>query len=60
MEGLFLVLAETATAEFGLNHAGLGHISEIADAEKPHTPRGCPFQAWSLAELLRLERSVLG
>jgi Amylo-alpha-1,6-glucosidase len=43
-----------------LNHAGLGHISEIADAEKPHTPRGCPFQAWSLAELLRLERSVLG
>ena len=32
--------------------AGLGHISEIADAEPPHTPRGCPFQAWSLAELL--------
>jgi predicted glycogen debranching enzyme len=43
-----------------LNHAGLGHVSEIADADQPHTPRGCPFQAWSLAELLRLERSVLG
>ena len=43
-----------------LNHAGLGHISEICDAEPPHTPRGCPFQAWSLGELLRLERSVLG
>jgi glycogen debranching enzyme len=42
-----------------LNHAGLGHVSEIADAENPHTPRGCPFQAWSLAELLRLERVVL-
>jgi predicted glycogen debranching enzyme len=42
-----------------LNEAGLGHISEIADAEPPHTPRGCPFQAWSLGELLRLERSVL-
>jgi predicted glycogen debranching enzyme len=42
-----------------LNHAGLGHISEICDAEPPHTPRGCPFQAWSLGELLRLERSVL-
>jgi len=39
--------------------AGIGHLSEIADAEPPHTPRGCPFQAWSLAELLRLERSVL-
>jgi len=42
-----------------LNHAGLGHISEICDAEPPQTPRGCPFQAWSLGELLRLERSVL-
>ena len=42
-----------------LNHAGLGHVSEIADAEPPHTPRGCPFQAWSLAELLRLDRAVL-
>jgi len=42
-----------------VNHAGLGHVSEIADAESPYTPRGCPFQAWSLAELLRLERVVL-
>jgi glycogen debranching enzyme len=39
--------------------AGLGHVSEIADAEAPFTPRGCPFQAWSLGELLRLERTVL-
>jgi glycogen debranching enzyme len=42
-----------------LREAGLGHISEICDAEPPHTPRGCPFQAWSLGELLRLERKVL-
>jgi predicted glycogen debranching enzyme len=42
-----------------LSEAGLGHISEICDAEPPHTPRGCPFQAWSLGELLRLERKVL-
>jgi predicted glycogen debranching enzyme len=42
-----------------LEEAGLGHVSEIADAEAPHAPRGCPFQAWSLGELLRLERSVL-
>ena len=39
---------------------GLGHISEIADAEPPHTPRGCPFQAWSVGEALRLDRLVLG
>ena len=42
-----------------LTVAGLGHISEICDAETPHTPRGCPFQAWSLGERLRLERCVL-
>src|SRR5438874_10252462 len=42
-----------------LNEAGLGHISEICDAEPLHTPRGCPFQAWSVGELLRLDRSVL-
>jgi glycogen debranching enzyme len=33
---------------------GLGHVSEIADAEPPYTPRGAPFQAWSLGELCRL------
>jgi predicted glycogen debranching enzyme len=42
-----------------LDEAGLGHISEIADAEPPHTPRGCPFQAWSLGEVLRLDQVVL-
>ncbi len=36
-----------------LQTAGLGHISEIADADAPHTPRGCIAQAWSAAELLR-------
>ncbi len=39
--------------------AGLGHVSEIADGDAPHTLRGAPFQAWSLAELLRI-RSLLG
>jgi predicted glycogen debranching enzyme len=41
-----------------LGEAGLGHVSEIADAEPPHTPRGCPFQAWSLGELIRIERTL--
>jgi glycogen debranching enzyme len=42
-----------------LDEAGIGHVSEIADADAPHTPRGCPFQAWSIGELLRLEYDVL-
>lgn len=42
-----------------LQHAGIGHVSEVADGDSPHAPGGCPFQAWSLAELLRVERGVL-
>jgi 4-alpha-glucanotransferase len=32
--------------------AGLGTVSEIFDATPPHTPRGCPAQAWSVATVL--------
>jgi len=39
--------------------AGLNHLPEIADAVEPYTPRGCPFQAWSVGEFLRLDRVVL-
>ena len=42
-----------------LDQAGLGHVSEIADGDLPHIPRGCPFQAWSVGEALRLDRVVL-
>jgi predicted glycogen debranching enzyme len=42
-----------------LESAGIDHISEIADGDPPHTPRGCPFQAWSVAEALRLSLEVL-
>ncbi|MGH8729320.1 MAG: amylo-alpha-1,6-glucosidase, partial [Burkholderiales bacterium] len=41
--------------------AGLGTVSEIFDAAPPHTPRGCPSQAWSVAcaleAWLRLEQA---
>jgi predicted glycogen debranching enzyme len=36
-----------------LDLAGLGQISEIFDGDEPFTPRGCPAQAWSVAEVLR-------
>ncbi len=36
-----------------LREACVGSISEIFDAEKPFTPRGCIAQAWSVAEVLR-------
>ena len=42
-----------------LDLLGLNHVPEIADGDAPHTARGCPFQAWSLGEVLRLERKIL-
>ncbi|RFU48518.1 amylo-alpha-1,6-glucosidase [Paraburkholderia sp. DHOC27] len=41
-----------------LDHAGLDHVSEVADGDAPHTPGGTPFQAWSLGELLRVKRML--
>jgi predicted glycogen debranching enzyme len=46
-----------------LADAGLGQVSEIFDGDPPHTPRGAPAQAWSVACVLeawwRLERARL-
>jgi len=38
-----------------------GHIASIAevwDGEKPHFPKGCPAQAWSVAALFNIEYLV--
>jgi predicted glycogen debranching enzyme len=37
-----------------LAHEGLGSIAEIFDGDAPHAPAGCPMQAWSVAETLRV------
>ncbi|WBB80243.1 glycogen debranching enzyme N-terminal domain-containing protein [Micromonospora sp. WMMD882] len=39
-----------------LTEYGLGSISETADGTPPHGATGCPFQAWSVAEVLRARR----
>jgi predicted glycogen debranching enzyme len=45
-----------------LDEACIGSISEIFDADRPFTARGCIAQAWSVAEVLRvwikLERAM--
>jgi predicted glycogen debranching enzyme len=41
-----------------LDEAGLGTISEIFDGDAPHAPRGCPAQAWSVGEVLRVWRAL--
>ncbi|CAN5579396.1 amylo-alpha-1,6-glucosidase [soil metagenome] len=40
-------------------HAVGGHLAEIYEGDIPHRPVGCPFQAWSVGELIRLERAVV-
>jgi glycogen debranching enzyme len=47
-----------APLEAHVGISGLGHLFEIADGDPPHTPRGCPFQAWSLGELLRAKAAT--
>jgi predicted glycogen debranching enzyme len=39
-----------------LSDWGLGSVSETADGAEPHAATGCPFQAWSVAEVLRIRR----
>ena len=41
-----------------LGEWGLGSVSETADGDAPHGATGCPFQAWSVAELLRARRAL--
>jgi predicted glycogen debranching enzyme len=42
------------------NGVGFGHLPEVADGDPPHHPGGCPAQAWSLGEVLRLDRLLDG
>ncbi|MEO8100173.1 MAG: amylo-alpha-1,6-glucosidase [Acidobacteriota bacterium] len=36
------------------SHGCLGSLAEIYDGDKPRHPRGCPAQAWSVAEIARV------
>jgi len=63
VDSLFRVKGEKARTEAfqvvntfldHLDEAGVGNISEIFDANPPHTPRGCIAQAWGVGEILRI------
>lgn len=41
------------TAKTMLSQYGLGGIAEVYDGDEPQGPGGCPWQAWSAAEILR-------
>lgn len=37
-----------------LGDYGVGGIAEVFDASEPQRPNGCPWQAWSVGEILRI------
>jgi glycogen debranching enzyme len=41
-----------------LTHNAVGSIGEIFDPEPPYAHRGCVAQAWSVAEVLRLNVKI--
>ena len=36
----------------------LNQIAEVYDGDPPHRPSGCPAQAWSVAEVLRIAAMI--
>jgi glycogen debranching enzyme len=45
--------------EESMRRGCLGSIAEIYDADEPRFPRGCPAQAWSVAEIARVKAVLL-
>ena len=42
-----------------LTEYGIGGIAECYDGDAPHTAGGCPWQAWSVAEILSVMKNEL-
>lgn len=42
------------------NEGAINNISEIFDGNEPHKERGCFAQAWSVGEVLRVYKEILG
>ncbi len=53
-------LAAVSSITTHLEVAGFGSVSEIMEPEAPFEGRGCPFQAWGVAEVLRVLRRYGG
>lgn len=49
-----LITALRPLLNYSLTGRGLINVPEIFDGDAPHRPNGCPAQAWSSAELIRL------
>lgn len=52
--------AERALAEVDsmLADCGMGGVAEVYDGDAPQRPNGCPWQAWSVAEIVRARAAI--
>ncbi len=51
--------AKLARVSKMLTECGIGGIAECYDGDPPHSPGGCPWQAWSVAEILSVMKNEL-
>ena len=63
VSAILRVTGDKKRAQAALSHVvtsldsyGLGGIAEVFDGDPPQFPGGCPWQAWSVAEVLRAWR----
>ena len=53
-EALPAAMAIWGSAADVMERRCIGQLPEICDGDAPHTPRGCPAQAWSVCEFYRI------
>ena len=59
-ESVKTVRAWLGGAELLMREGCLGQLPEVLDGDAPHGQRGCDAQAWSVTEILRIWKLVVG
>lgn len=47
-----------ANLRYGYMKGHIASVAEVWDGKKPHFPKGCPAQAWSVAALFNIEQLI--
>lgn len=57
-QGAIEIKEQLKAIEKHFYNTGIGSLSEVFDGDAPHEPGGCPAQAWSVAEVLRIVKRL--
>ncbi len=58
--GVGVAKKRLASVSSMLTEYGIGGVAECYDGDAPHTAGGCPWQAWSVGEILSVMKNDLG